>query len=555
MSVEFEPVKLGPRRRRVDPVAIGALVVAIGLVAAIAKPWNVGAAADVTPAPSGPDSLSGPRSTAAVAVPRILTSDAAATPAWDEVRPVIHPHDAWGIRAIITEPTPDPIPGAKPSYVERWYPIPDEGNQADMPTVDIDPDNEMVVALGITFPSAHTPLDARIWRSIPNRLEWVDTQPIEPQPSGGGFLYLPQTEGPSAPTWGAGTYRIDVLVDGQIRRFGVTIPNRFSIVPNPSDFPRSPGELLDPAGRALPDMPEGLFANVRGVSVPLPAEEGPALDEAGAWLNLDPGTAHAPRSFVAAVFLPGATGLGVILPPGSVVQDSAVHGLAPGPLEANAVRVDGAGSAAGASAPNVLFRAPGGGAWPPGVYRISVAWSDAGGAHDRSWHVELRPGPVRELPPMLLAARGFARYAGASGVVVGTAEPLDGGPRSVAIRLLRPTPDDVTGFPARDQVRCDGVRVDGLAGIAGVAHPVDAPPSKVTARVLFEFSRSEEQPILTAADDVPGLILVAPAGDMALTSSVYRFRVGDDATVPGSTVCLWIAPVEPSAPAPPPRSP
>ena len=85
--------------------------------------------------------------------------------------------------------------------------------------------------------------------------------------------------------------------------------------------------------------------------------------------------------------------------------------------------------------------------------------------------------------------------------------------------------------------------MDGLAGIAGVAHPVDAPPSKVTARVLFEFSRSEEQPILTAAGDVPGLVLVAPIGAPALTSSVYRFRVGDDTRSPGTTVCLWTTPV------------
>ena len=31
MSVEFDPIKLGPRRRRVDPFLVGVLVVAIGL--------------------------------------------------------------------------------------------------------------------------------------------------------------------------------------------------------------------------------------------------------------------------------------------------------------------------------------------------------------------------------------------------------------------------------------------------------------------------------------------------------------------------------------------
>jgi hypothetical protein len=30
--------------------------------------------------------------------------------------------------------------------------------------------------------------------------------------------------------------------------------------------------------------------------------------------------------------------------------------------------------------------------WMPGVYAISVAWSDGAGTHQGTWHVELRPG-------------------------------------------------------------------------------------------------------------------------------------------------------------------
>ncbi|MEO8438100.1 MAG: hypothetical protein ABI562_06535, partial [Chloroflexota bacterium] len=44
--------------------------------------------------------------------------------------------------------------------------------------------------------------------------------------------------------------------------------------------------------------------------------------------------------------------------------------------------------------PYVTFAPQGGGAWPPGVYAITVRWTDAGGAHADTWHVELRPGPV-----------------------------------------------------------------------------------------------------------------------------------------------------------------
>lgn len=178
----------------------------------------------------------------------------------------------------------------------------------------------------------------------------------------------------------------------------------------------------------------------------------------------------------------------------------------------------------------------------PGVYQLSVEWTDSAGRHDRSWHIELRPGPVRELPQMLLAARSFARYAGSTGVVVGTAEPLEGGPRSVAIRLLRAGQGSAIGIPARDRVPCDGVRVDGLAGVIGVAGPVDAPPATVAARVLFEFNRSSEQPMLTAAGDVPGLTLLAPAGETPLPSDAYQIRVDDTTRPTGSSLCLSVSP-------------
>ena len=30
----------------------------------------------------------------------------------------------------------------------------------------------------------------------------------------------------------------------------------------------------------------------------------------------------------------------------------------------------------------------------PGVYALSIDWTDALGSHAGTWHVELRPGPV-----------------------------------------------------------------------------------------------------------------------------------------------------------------
>ena len=40
MSVEFEPVRLGARRPRIDPVGLAALLVVAGILAALIKPWE-----------------------------------------------------------------------------------------------------------------------------------------------------------------------------------------------------------------------------------------------------------------------------------------------------------------------------------------------------------------------------------------------------------------------------------------------------------------------------------------------------------------------------------
>ncbi len=549
MSVEFEPVTLRPRRRRVDPVAIGAFVVVIGLVVAVLKPWNAGA----DPAGSGPDqaivasssapgasgSPGGPRATAAPVLPRILTASTASLAAWDRVRAALSPHDAWGIRAIVAEPSASLAP-APQQFAEHWDAVPDD--PAGLPTIDIEPNERTVVAIGITFPAAHTPLDARIWLVHPDRLEWIDTQAVDPDPSGGAFLYRVADREGTVQNWGAGRYRIDVLVDGGIRRFGFTLPNRFDIVPDRSEPAVQPGGLVDPAQAALPDLRIGLFASTEGVSLPLAADAGPPLTEVGAWLNVDPGTGRAPRSFVSAVRLSAATGLGVMLPPGSRVQRSAIRRLAPAPLGTDAELVQNVAATHGSLNPHVLYRPPGGGAWTPGVYRLSVLWLDSAGTHDQSWHIELRPGPVRELPPLLLATRGFARYAGERGIVVGTAEPLEGGPRSVAIRLLQSRSPASTAAPANDPVTCAGVRVDGFAGVAGVAYPVDAAPPSLTARAFYDSSRSFVQPILVAARNSPGLELVVLVEGAAPASFVYRLRIGGETGTPGTTACLWTAP-------------
>jgi hypothetical protein len=302
---------------------------------------------------------------------------------------------------------------------------------------------------------------------------------------------------------------------------------------------RDIGRLADPAEAALPDLTMGLFATVDRVGVPLPAVEGPPLDEVGAWLNLDPGTARAPRSFVAAAYLPRATGLGVMLPPGSVVQSARMERLAPEPLPGEPPRVEGLLDDAGRPAPAeyVLFATPDGGSWSPGTYRLSVGWADADGLHERSWHLELRPGPVRVLPRLLAAARSWARYAGATGVILGMTEPLVGGPRSAVIRLVRLRPETAT-YPVESGIGCGGTVIDANPGVLGFAYPDDQYATTASAQILRPFLRRGEQVMLTAAFGLRGLIIVAPARRPALSHGTYRFTIGDGEHARDFALCL-----------------
>jgi hypothetical protein len=347
-------------------------------------------------------------------------------------------------------------------------------------------------------------------------------------------------------TWGSGEYRVDVLVDGSIRRFGIAIPDRFSNVPVEPVRPslRDLGRLAPPTRALLTELPVGVFATVDGVAVPLEGSEGDPLDEAAAWLDVDPGTGREPRSFVASAFLPRATGLGVALPARSVVMAASVTRLAPDRMPVDPQRVDPDADGRTASA-IALFRAPGGSGWEPGVYRVSVRWGDVEGLHDATWHVELRPGPARETPRLLAAARGWARYAGATGIILGTAEPLEGGPRSATIRPLRlrqgPDAADGDSYPASTGVGCGGTVIDGHPGIIGLGYSADRYETQASARILRPFLRRGDQVLMRAAFGVPGLILVAPARTPTLSNGTWRFTVGTGETAQDYALCLGMA--------------
>jgi hypothetical protein len=131
------------------------------------------------------------------------------------------------------------------------------------------------------------------------------------------------------------------------------------------------------------------------VGLPLESAAGPPLDEATAWLDADVGSGRAPQRRVAVAYLPRATGLGVRLPDGSTLRSAALTRLAPDAFPSGPVRIGDGFIGGRRGSPWALFPAYWGEAVEPGVYRIDATWSDADGLHRASWHIELRPAPVR----------------------------------------------------------------------------------------------------------------------------------------------------------------
>jgi hypothetical protein len=404
VSVNFEPVRIGSGRRGVDPFIVGVVVVALGLVLAVIKPWESEGSA-IGPRPSSPAVLadasptaptrSGPPPSAATR-PGPIAPDASQgppRPTWAEVSPVIRPHDAWGVRAILAGlPAVDTGSSDRPPYLESWSPTVTGSDGIERAYVYRE--DAVVVGLGLSFPPDHPPQDARIWRvHRGERLEWIDAQAIDAGSSDAAFLFVEA----ASPTWRGGQYRIDVLVDGAVRRIALQIPDRSGRVPEPDEWPVAQQGLVGVLDSNPSGVHIGLFATVDGVGVPIGVIAGRPLDETSAWQDVLRGPVGGAAQTVAAVSLPRATGLGVMLTNHGFVQLAVLRRLAPSEL-APAPPARGGISDMQNRTPFVVFSAPDGEAMAPGVYAISVSWTDDAGLHAGTWHVELRPGPVQSRP-------------------------------------------------------------------------------------------------------------------------------------------------------------
>ncbi len=386
MSVDFDPVRLDPKRRRLDPVVVGVVVVVIALGVAIIKPWESdathGSVVAASAAPTTSASTHQPSPT-----PSRPERVGAAPLSWADVATVVADHEAWGARGILAAEGTAGSSGRPQAFADRWSPTPLDRHGRG--SAFLERDERSVVMLGVTAPGDVDAIDARVWLAYQgDEFEWIDTVRVDPNLTHHAFLFSrPGTDGQPYAAWDPGTYRIDILTAAGIRAIDVRIPDVSGHVPQLEDPPLpEPGILSLPAIDAS-GIVGGLFATTAESAVPLGAIAHRRLDRQAAWLDVT--TSRDP--VIASVYLPRATGLGVMLASGDDITASRIRRLAPdGPLQALRP-INGMSDRIG-NRLFVVFPAPDG-VWRPGTYAITLHWSTPKGQHEHgTWHVELRPG-------------------------------------------------------------------------------------------------------------------------------------------------------------------
>jgi len=396
VSFDFEPVTVAPRRRRFDPLLLVILAIVAGLAVALVKPWTSsttpetpGPPVAVVAAPSiSPPGPATPRTSAAVTVPAVTNGLPEAT--WAEVAPVMKTHDKWGVRAILVARRPSLGSPASPRFVERWTTT--TPNSSTIEAAQVARDDQSVVGLGVTFPPKVEPLDMRIWRLHANdQAEWIDARPLQPADRDGSFTFLRSDPTGSDRSWEAGHYRVDVLAADQLYSIAVEIPGRFGSVPAPDDWPATDARLVGPGDSDPSGVQNGPFATVDGRAISLVAQPSEPMSDEQAWRSLIGESGGLGPTTVAAAYVPRATGLGVMLTNHATVETAVVRRIAPDARFLTAPMLGGISEMRGRT-PWVAFAPRDGGALPPGVYAMTVRWTDPAGFHDETWHVELRPG-------------------------------------------------------------------------------------------------------------------------------------------------------------------
>jgi hypothetical protein len=400
VSFDFDPVKVGPRRRRLDPARVLILAVVTGLAFAIVKPWSFTATED-DPVPStsvGLPSATGsppPTPGADVRTSRTTPSSGIPAPTWAELSAVIKPHDRLGVRAIVVARQPSVGAPASPRFQERWARA--TKDVIGMDAAYVAHDDQSIVALGLTAPVDAGVLDVRVWRLHANdEIEWIDIRPLDADDPVGAVTFTHAGAAASTtPAWAPGHYRLDALAADGIHRLAVDIPGRFGSVPAPDEWEPRQANLVGPDESDPSGVQVGPFATVDGIGLSLAVSQRGLMSDEEAWRAVVEDGPTDAISPVASVFLPRATGLGVMLTSHADVGLATVRRIAPDARFRASPMIGGVSELRGRT-PWIAFAPRAGGLWPPGVYAITVHWNDPAGFHAETWHVELRPGPIHD---------------------------------------------------------------------------------------------------------------------------------------------------------------
>lgn len=400
MSVEFDPVRIG-RRRRLNPIVLAVGAVLIGLALAVLKPWetNSGGLAKASATPTANPGAS--RATAPASSPASTrrpstpadTEDGIPAMRWSDLVGIVGSHATAGVLAVTGHISRFTGAGADVGLAASWAPA-DTAAGGVGPNPGVRSGDASVLGLGVTFPAGDAPLGIRIWlQRTDGGEEWIDALPVDRPAANDPIVLVRPAAGGFIEPFEAGHYRVDLLRTGRIDRMELGIADSTGSIPAPTSWPVTESRLV-PAAESDPSAVRfGLFATVDGFGVSLSVAQSRPLDEVDAWnatwVAPDAGTA----SSVVSAFLPRATGLGVMLTSHASVELALLSRLAPSPL-VPVPPVSGGLSDIQGRTPYVVFGGPDGRALEPGVYALSVSWKDAAGLHAATWHVELRPGPV-----------------------------------------------------------------------------------------------------------------------------------------------------------------
>lgn len=437
-SVDFEAVVVPDRRRRrLDPLVVGPILVVIAVLVGVAWP-DSSRRDEPTPRPSP---ATRPTTSPPAPSDGALAIDPQGTARAESMALRLTNLGAWGIRTYAL------VDGA----IERqWQPV-DPGEGAVAPLVVVD--SPSIVLIEVTSPPDLAPLDVRVWaRGYVGHWDWLHTGwPAAGQPAGRVLMRPPIVDGRWLPAWPAGRYRVDLLLGERVARIDLTIDRDAPTLDAPITEWSVPPERGEP-GWAV-DPPAGPFAIAGDTGQPLPAAPSGALGIAEAWM--------APDTAVAREWIPGATGLGVILPDAARDPHVELRRLVPeevfAPPRPESWALDGA---ADAPAVAVRFDTRPRDRFDPGTYAIDATWSGPSGPDGATWTIELLPAPATSPPPLLDALRLATDLAGGDGVVrdaslvmgpaerwiepvtaAGACDPVSASP--IVALVLTGSPDDV----------------------------------------------------------------------------------------------------------------